>query len=194
MKRIEFITAFLIVLGIGMKLLLIPGGSVILGISLTVLACLYYPAGIFYFNNIHLTGIFKKKSYKELSFLRVTGAVAGGLIFSILCVGMLFKLLQLPGSRPMLIAGLCAGCLFLLIILIRFLINRGNTFYRDMVVRSLLILSLSGILYSVSGLTLVKIFYRNHPEYIQAYEKAANNPNDMDLQRQAEEIREKITD
>ena len=126
--------------------------------------------------------------------MRVTGAVAGGLIFSILCVGMLFKLLQLPGSRPMLIAGLCAGCLFLLIILIRFLINRGNTFYRDMVVRSLLILSLSGILYSVSGLTLVKIFYRNHPEYIQAYEKAANNPDDMDLQRQAEEIREKITD
>ncbi|MEQ9217848.1 MAG: hypothetical protein RLO17_07400 [Cyclobacteriaceae bacterium] len=138
--------------------------------------------------------IFKRDSYEELSVLRLVGAFGGGVIFSILSVGMLFKLLQLPGSDVMLIVGLYSGSLFLLIILIKLFMNRETTFYRDMVVRSLLILSLSGILYSVSGLTLVKIFYRNHSKYIQAYERAANNPADMELQQKAEEIRSNISD
>ena len=63
-----------------------------------------------------------------------------------------------------------------------------------MLVRTILIVGLSGILVATPGLTLVKIFFRDNPEYIKAYELAAQNPNNQDLQIKAEEAREKEKD
>ncbi len=192
MKRLEIILAFLAILGVTMMLLLIPGGSVLLSISLSILACIYNPLGIFYFNKIPIRRMFKKEYYEGISVLRLVGAAAGGIVLSILSVGMLFKLLQLPGSGVMLTVGLIPGSILFLVVLIKFFINTSATFYRNMLVRSLLIVGLSGIIYVTPGLTMVKIFFRNHPDYIEAYERAMNNPDDKELYRRAEEIREKI--
>jgi len=194
MKRIEQIVAALTAIGILMKLLLISGGAIVLGISLTVLATIYYPIGFFFFNSIPIGKIFKKKSYTGLTFMRGLGTFGGGLIFSILIIGGLFKLLQLPGAGAMLTIGLTAGTLFFIVTLVKYFMNRGSSFLRSMVVRTIIIIGLSGVLMATSGLTLVKIFYRDNPEYIKAYEQAAENPNDQDLQLKAEEAREKGKD
>ncbi len=196
MKRIEPLLAALVVIGLLMKFFLVPGGTEIMVISLIVLACMYYPVGFFYFNSIGISKIFKRESYSGLSVFQGMGAFVGGLIFSILLVGILFKLIQLPGSRPMLITGLVAGGPFLLIIIIvkYFFSTRESSFYRNMIIRSIVIVGISGILYVTPGLVLVKIFYRSHPDYIQAYEQASNNPNDEELQRKAEVVREKMND
>ena len=194
MKRIEQIAAVLTIIGILMKLLLISGGAIVLGISLTVLATIYYPIGFFYFNSIPFGKIFKKESYKEMTFMRGLGTFGGGLIFSILTIGMLFKLLQLPGAGVMLTIGLTAGTLFFVVTLVKYFINRDSSFHKNMIIRSVIIVGLSGILVVTPGLTLVKVFYRDNPEYIKAYEQAAMNPDDRDLQLKAEEARESGND
>lgn len=194
MKPLEIVSASLAILGVTMMLLLISGGSVLLSISLTILACIYNPLGIFYFNKIPIRRMFKKEYYEGISVLRLVGATSGGIVLSIISVGMLFKLLQLPGSGIMLTVGLIPGSILCLVVLIKFLIKREITFYREMLVRSLLVVGLSGIIYVIPGLTMVKTFFRNHPDYIEAYEKALNNPDDKELYRRAEEIREKISD
>lgn len=192
MKRLEIISASLAILGVTMMLLLIPGGSVLLVISLSILAFIYNLFGIFYFNRIPIRRMFKKEYYEGISVLRLVGATGGGIVLSILSVGMLFKLLQLPGSGVLLIVGLIPGSILCLVVLIKFLIKRETPFYRGMLVRSLLVVGLAGIIYTIPSLTLVKTFFRNHPDYIEAYEKAMNDPDDKELYRRAEEIRERI--
>ncbi len=93
----------------------------------------------------------------------------------------------------MLTVGLIPGSILCLVVLIKFLINTRTTFYRNMLIRSLLVVGLSGIIYTIPGLTMVRIFFRNHPDYIEAYEKAMDNPDDKELYRRAEEIRQKIS-
>jgi hypothetical protein len=61
MKRIEQIAAVLTVIGILMKLFLISGGAIVLGISLTLLATIYYPIGFFYFNSVPIEEFSRKK-------------------------------------------------------------------------------------------------------------------------------------
>jgi len=126
--------------------------------------------------------------------MRGLGTFGGGLIFSILTIGMLFKLLQLPGAGVMLTIGLTAGTLFFVVTLVKYFINRDSSFHKNMIIRSVIIVGLSGILVVTPGLTLVKVFYRDNPEYIKAYEQAAMNPDDRDLQLKAEEARESGND
>lgn len=191
MKRIEQIAVAFIVIGILMKILLIQGGSAVVGISLTFLACIYYPLGIFYFNAIPPNKIFKKESYDKLTAFRGIGTFGGGLIFSILLVAILFKLLQLPGSRVMFIVGLGAGALFMVIVLFNFLRNRDSHFLKVMVIRTMIILGISGIVNATPGLMLVKVFHRDNPEYIEAYEELQKDPRNEELQQKAEDAREK---
>tara|TARA_B100000609_G_C17114940_1_gene381763 strand:+ start:61 stop:252 length:192 start_codon:yes stop_codon:yes gene_type:complete len=50
--------------------------------------------------------------------------------------------------------------------------------------------ALMGVIFiSVSGLTLVKVFYRDNPAYIEAYEQLMQDPRNEELQRKAEEAR-----
>jgi hypothetical protein len=191
MKRIEQIAAVFTAIGILMKVLLISGGAMVIGVSLTVLAVIYYPYGFLYFNSIPINKAFKKESYKGMTFLRGFGTFGGGLIFSILSVGTLFKLLQLPGAAVMLSIGLTAGTLFLVATFVKYLMNRDRSFLRKMLIRTIIIIGVSGTLVATPGLTLVKIFHRDNPEFIKTYEQSTMNPNDRDLQQKAEETRAK---
>lgn len=194
MKRIEQITAALGVIGILMKLLLISGGDAVLGIALSFVALIYYPLGFFYFNSIPISKIFKKESYKNMTFAKGAAALGGGLIFAMLLIGILYKLLQFPGAEFMLTIGLKAGTLFLVVLLISYFMNRESLFLKKMLSRAILFVGISGVLFAIPGLVLVKVFYRDNPEFIKAYEKAAMNPNDRDLQLEMEEARRKGSD
>jgi len=194
MKKIEQITVALAILGVVMKLLLLPGNAAFIGISLPILATIYFPLGFFYFNSIPIGKIFRKSSYNGISVPRGFGTFGAGLIFSILSTGILFKLLQLPGTGNMLTIGLTGGILLFFVILAKYYTNRDSSFYRSMFFRTLIIVGISGILFATPGLTLVKIFYRDNPEYVKAYEQSANNPDDRELWIKAEQTREKTND
>ncbi|MEQ9097489.1 MAG: hypothetical protein RJQ09_11625 [Cyclobacteriaceae bacterium] len=191
MKRIEQATVGMSIIGVLMKLFLFEEGNTVLGLSLTFLAIIYYPLGFFYFNSVPIAKIFDRKSYKEITILKGIGAFGAGVIFAILCVGVLFKLLQLPGASEMLIIGLTSGAILFVVILFKYRINKNSRYSRKILIRSIIWLPISSLLYLTPGLTLVKIFHRNDPEYIEAYERAAMSPSDEELWRKADEARKR---
>ncbi len=141
-----------------MRIFLIPGGGFIIGISLTSLSMLYYPLGLFSLNEIPIHRIFKKQTYKEMTATRIIGAILGGIVFSILTVGIMFNVLIIPGAYFMLGTGLSGGLIFLIVFIVLYLRNRENTFLRTMMIRSVLIVAISGFFISLPTLTLVKFF------------------------------------
>lgn len=162
------------------------------GISLTVLAAIYYPLGFFYFNSISIGGVFKIQSYKGISLTRGIGTFGAGLTFSILAIGVLFRLLMLPGAGEMIIIGLTTGILLVIVASVKFWRNNKSELLKGILTRSVIWIALAGILILTPKATLVKIFYRNHPEYVEAYEQAVMNPDDEELQYNLEKAREKL--
>lgn len=177
------------IIGILLKIFLVTGGTLFIGLSLSALACIYYPLGFFFFNSIKATKIFKKEAYKGMSILRGIGSVFVGLILSITLVGILFKILDLEGSGFMLLTGLSCMSVCVSVLLIKYFRNRKVVFYRNMVFRTVSVWVISLILFLTPGTTLVKFFYRDNPEYVKAYIEASKNPENKELQYKAEEIR-----
>jgi hypothetical protein len=167
-------------LGILMRIFLIPGGGFIIGISLSTLAILYYPLGIFSLNAIPIHKVFKKQTYKELTATRIIGTVLGGIVFSILIVGIMFRMLIIPGDYFMLGTGLSAGLIFLIVFLILYLKKRENQFLRTMMIRTIIILAISGFLISIPTLNFVKFFYRDKPDHIEYFEKEGRFPSNLE--------------
>lgn len=190
MRKIELFLAGLALLGLTFKLLLLSGGTAILGLTLSGLGILYYPFGFFYFNSIKINKIFKKTSYKDVSVLRGIGTFGAGITFSILTTGILFKLADLQGSGVMLSVGITTGLILLIVTTIRYFAVKGQ-FFKMMLRRTLIWVTLGITLYLIPGINLVKIFHRDNPEYIEAYQKSIENPDDRELLIKADEARRK---
>ena len=91
-------------------------------------------------------------------------------------------------ALPMLMVGTISTLIFLVVVLIKFIRNRSN-FLLSMLKRTVIWALMGVIFISVSGLTLVKVFYRDNPAYIEAYEQLMQDPRNEELQRKAEEAR-----
>lgn len=128
--------AILFLIGLIFKLLHLQGAHLILLISLMSLAIIYFPGGFYFFSDKTI-----KRSNVGLS-------VIAGLFFSIIAIGMLFKLFKWPYSEIYLLAGMIAGGL--LIPLIFFLKSKAveelKSYYSTMLIRSL-ILSPAAVLF-----------------------------------------------
>ena len=169
MKKIEQFLAALAIVGLVMRLIPMSGGAEIIGISLSLLALLYYPLGFFYFNSIKLSKVFKSESYKGITFFRGFGSFLAGLLFSIIAIGSIFKLLLLPGANEMLLIGFWSTSLFLMVILFQ-LTRSKSTLLIVLVKRTAIWAVVGGILWLTPGLTLAKIYYRDNPENLEYFE------------------------
>lgn len=176
MKLTEKILAVLILIAIGMKLFLIPGGGVLLVLALQTLTIIYFALGFAFFNGIRLRNIFKKSSYTGISTMRVVGAIVTGICLSNLLVGILFKLQFWPGANPMLIVSLIPTLIVLILVIIK-LIKNTDKYYPRIQLRIAIIGTIGLILFLSPTLSLVKIEYRNHPEYVKAFENYNNYPS-----------------
>jgi hypothetical protein len=92
MKKAEIIIATLSVIAIGMNLLSVPGSGILITLTLSSLSLIYCYFGFALFNNIPLRKIFNNQSYKDISVLRIWGAIVTGFILSATLIGILFKL------------------------------------------------------------------------------------------------------
>jgi uncharacterized membrane protein YkgB len=59
-------------------------------------------------------------------------------------------------------------------------------------VRMLVFIAFGSILFFTSGTSLVGFFYKDYPEYVKAYEEAAANPDDIELQKRLDEEFQKV--
>ena len=182
MKTLEKILGLVGIIALILKLGLLPGSSLLIVVSLTVLGCIYFLFGFALFNGIRLRAILKTDSYKGLSLARVIGSIGLGMGLAAICIGMLFKLQHWPGGDSNIAAGLGVTLIILIIASIKFIQSRSD-YYKYIYPRILIIGSLGLFFALLPELTIIKIQYRNHPDYIKAYEDYLENPQDEELSR-----------
>jgi hypothetical protein len=181
MKKLEKILALLFVIAIIFQFNLIVGDSLIMFLSLTTLALIYFPLGFALFNNIPLKKVFKKESYMGLSSLQIISTIFLGIGFSEICIGIESKLLHWGYVKLHLFVGLFFICIALIFYLIHFSESKSSI-PKTIVSRMVIFGMLSLFLLNVSDLTLIKIQFRNHPLYIEAFENYLSDRENKDYQ------------
>lgn len=186
MKILEKILAFGIVTALILKFTLIPGGDTLTLWTILLLACLYYPLGFLFFNQIRLRHIFKKDVYKNLTALKIVFAAVAGLGLSIVCIGILFKLLQLTGADQMLLMGLVLSIIVFVVSMFLFLKNK-DVISKSVLKRISIIGGVGFFLLLTPELSIIRFQFRNHPAYIEAYANYLNDPTN-DVLRKKEQV------
>lgn len=182
MKIVEKIIIVLVVFSLIMKINIMHGGGLLLVISLSTLACIYFPLGIMLFNAISLKDAINREAYKEVTRLKMFLSIVLGMGMAAICMGIMFKMLQWPLPNINLIAGITLLLIVLLIAVIR--IRKSDANYFSRIVKRIVIIGIVGILFICTPyLTIEKIRFRNHPEYINAYEKHLKDPGNKELKK-----------
>ena len=179
MKRFEIILGIIFLIALIFKIALIPGGVILATISLTLLAMFYNFFAFAFFNKIRLKNIFSGKSYQGISVWRIIGSIGLGWGLAALCMGILFKLMQWPGGMIMLLTGLITILIVVIIALVKFFLSKGD-FYKTILLRIAIIGGFGLFFFFTTdlGLAIAKIQYRNHPDYIKAYERYLEKPSE----------------
>lgn len=180
MKKLEKILGFIAIAAFILKLIRVPGASMLLLLSISALSLIYYPLGFAFFNQVKLRHVFKKEAYKGVSALRILGAIGVGVSLSALLVGILFKVQFWSGASFELIFGIVATAIIAAIALIRHR-NHKDDFYKRILSRMALIGGLALLFFFTPELTILKIQYRNHPDYVKAFEASRMHPESMEL-------------
>lgn len=135
MKELFLIGVFVIALA--MNIFRIKGGAMLLVLSSSVLAMVYFYASVFILNNIPINKGFKKESYVNFSTLRVISSISTGIALAILIVGILFTYMRWPGGKIQLIVGIALSSIILIIGIVKFF-KKKEPFYKRLVIRNLM--------------------------------------------------------
>jgi hypothetical protein len=180
MKLTEKILIALAVIIAVLKFIFIPGSGVFIVLVFCLLSSLYFYFGFALFNNIKLRHIFKKDSYADVSTGRIIGGIALGLSLSFAVIGFLFKAQHWPGTSFHLIISIFSGVVILIISLFKFF-NTKAIYYKNAIIRIGIATSISILMLAIPNLTFVKIRFRDHPKYIEVYERYLKDPSNIDL-------------
>jgi len=191
MRKFEKIVGLIAVVGLVLKIALIPGGGFLLSITLGILSMFYFAFSFALFNGIRLRDIFKSDSYQNTNAKRTIGAVVLGISLSELLIGSLFKIQFLPGSAVMLNVGLLGTLIVLIISVISYFRNKADFYKR--VFKRIAVFGVFGlVVYLVPTPTLVDIFNRNNPEYAELFKKVLANPGNVEFQEQLDSLQIEI--
>jgi hypothetical protein len=177
MRIAEKILAITTLIGLTLMFLIISSGLTIFLISLLTLSGIYFAFGFILFNEIRLRDVTKKETFANLTAIRIVFGAITGLALSIISVGALFKLLNLPGSGEMLMAGV----FITLLISIAAIIMRHKVSATTILIRTIIFGAVGIILIFTSTLSIVKLQYRNYPAYVEAYTQYVENPREESL-------------
>jgi hypothetical protein len=180
MKQTEKILALIFVMALALKFMNVPGTSILLTYSLTFLAIIYFYFGFALLNGIRLRKIFKKDSYQGVSVLRIIGAIGLGMIFSLLVLAILFKIQHWLGSSLYFKVGLTFLLIAIIIALFKFLKSK-QAFYKNALIRSLIIISISIFFFVIPGYWISAIQFRNYPELVKATKALDKDPTNAAL-------------
>ena len=186
MKRLEIILGVIGALGILLMFFDLPGGSILMVLSLTILALLYVVFGFSIFNNIKLKNIFKKEAYVEVNPKYIIGGIGVGYTLAILLIGLIIKIWQwsVPADH-LLSAGLIIALMISTVPTIFFRKNQTE-YFNKIGWRIKIIGIICLIFYFIPRATLIDVSYRHHKEYAQAIKALLENPDDVRLQNKKE--------
>ena len=190
MKKFEIVVGVIAILSFFLKILHLPGSSILTVLSFSILAIFYY-LGFAFFNNIRLREIFKSSSYQNTNAKRIIGAVGLGFALSTIIMGALFKIQLWPGGTFQLNIGLIVTAL-LFIIAVFFYLRNKTEYYIRIFKRIAIIGGLGFILTLTPSSTLVDIYFRDNPEYAELLKKVLVDPDNQEVREQLEQSRQKF--
>lgn len=134
MKKAEIILAALALASALMKILHLQGAEILLIVSLTPLAFLYFYLGTFLFNNIALKHIFSRGGFSAAPRKHIIIGAITGIAIGVYIISFLFGFLKMQGAVS--IANVALGLLLLSLVLC--LINalrEKSPFYQRILIR-----------------------------------------------------------
>jgi hypothetical protein len=170
-----------------------PYMAITITLTVLLLSMTYFVFSFALFNNVRLRHIFKSGPFKGVSTLRIIGSILVGFVFSIMCIGILFKFQLWPNGNFTLLVGLMCLGILVIISLVKFLTSK-DTFYKNVLIRTLIIGIMGLCLYSLSYETILELRFRNHPEYVEAEKQLWQDPENLKLRQKASEERQKMSE
>jgi hypothetical protein len=166
MKLLEKIPIILSIISLALMFNQVPGGAWMLMISLSVLACIYFPLGFLFFSQISMRQLFKD-GLNTKSRSTIVKATFTGLGLSTLCMGILFRLLHYPVGNDMLITGIVISVIMLGILVYNIGTSRSpeNTLCLS---RLAVFILISVALLFTSSETIPRLQYKDHAAYVDA--------------------------
>lgn len=155
MKKLEIILIAGAVIGLLLALLNVPLSSLVVSLFCVALGILYFYLGFALLNGIPLRKIFVPESYKGVGTWRIATAVGTGLALSILTIGIMFTILSYPMAKTLLIAGLASTAVVFILAIVKNA-REKNPFYRDIIIRCVVILVIAIIFLLIPGHILEK--------------------------------------
>lgn len=180
MKLTEKIFATLSLIGLTLNLLNIPGGTLLMIFTISMLSIIYMYFGFAFFNGIRLRHIFKKEAYKGVGVWRILGSIGTGITLSILLISIMFRIQSWPGASVSLIQGALFSLIIFIVGLIKFSKSKSN-FYKRIFLRLGTLTGIVIILFLIPKMTLIEIKYSDYPAYIDAIKEARSNPDSLQL-------------
>lgn len=192
MKQTEKILGGLVIILIAARLLFyVPFLNTLILMVTIVLAGTYFFLSFGLLNTIRLRNIFKKKAYTGIGAMRIVGAICTGVFLSLTCIYILFKFMQWPYGDQGLIISLPILLIPLVIATVKYVMIK-NAYYKNFVIRLLLIGGIGTLFLFTSSEKLLEMKFRDYPEYIEAEKKLMKDPSNNDLYEKAREERKKI--
>lgn len=163
MRKLEKVLVILIAIAALTKLIPILGFSIVLTFAALILSFLYLVFGFAVFTKIGFKDIFKRASYKLLKPRDIIISILTGYAFSMLVLGLLFKLSYWPAATIMSFMSLLQATPFILIPF--FLLKTQNRFiYIGILKRGIPLFLLVLLLHLLPLDTRLKIFKVPYPE------------------------------
>lgn len=181
MKRVEKVFLIILIVSLIYKYLYGVGSSLLLLLSINILAVFYLYFSFALLNDIEFRKIFKKASYPKNVRKRLAISIFTGIAISTSLMGILFKIQDYPGADLLLLASLGFTMALSLITLYKNYKVDGD-FYFNVFIRvgitALIIISM----FKIPEKALLEWQYPDSPEYIKAVIDVRNNPKNDSLQ------------
>jgi hypothetical protein len=188
MRNTELIIGASAIIGFILKIFMIAGADILLTISLTSLAAYYYFFGFAAIHGISIRNVFRKDSYKGISAMAIIGSIVLGWSLSIIALGILFRLLFLPGGNSQLTIGVATLWVLFIVLIIKYFTKRKE-YLKKAIARILISVSLGTILLITPNNTLVDVLFFKNPEYAKVYKEYLENPENEELHKKLEDIK-----
>lgn len=158
-----------------MKIFHVPFASILLVLTLSGLAILYFGFGFYLFSLNNL-----KEQNLPLS-------IAGGVFLSMGIIGILFKLMYWPGADMMLVIPLPLILMFFLLPFFFFKNSDIRRYYHRMQIRTGVVGLLCLVLYFTPNSTLLALQHWDNPELARLKAKAYDNPDNQQYKLELQE-------
>lgn len=183
MKKAERIVLYVSIAALLYKIFHGPGSTILVILSLSLLAFIYCYLSFLLFSGIRLRKIFKKSSYKGISARRIIFHVLTGFALGILVNGIIFKIQAWPGASLMLYMGMVGLFPICILLAIDKLILKKGYASLFIMSRSIGFFLLSLVLVLIPFKTWTDWRYSGFPDYAKSLIELHENPQNLELKQ-----------